>query len=82
MVLTLCAQERFHITFGHHFLEAKDPLKLNGYYFATGAYADMSQGSIGKDIVTVKVWRGVPWSAKSRTNLEMVCVPFFAALRY
>lgn len=66
-----CELERFHITFGHHFLEAKDPLKLNGYYFATGAYADMSQGSIGKDIVTVKVWRGVPWSAKSRTNLEM-----------
>ncbi|KIM75337.1 hypothetical protein PILCRDRAFT_827432 [Piloderma croceum F 1598] len=66
-----CESERFQSIFGRHFLEAKDPLTLNGYYFATGAYADMSRGNIGEDIVTVKVWRGVPWSVKDRTNLEM-----------
>lgn len=78
----LRAQERFRGIFGRHFLEAKDPLELNGYYFAAGAYADMSRGNIGKVTVTVKVWRGVPWSVKSRTDLEIVSVLFLAALRY
>lgn len=76
IALSHFAQARFQTIFSRHLLQARDPLKLSGYYFAGGAYCDMQQGTIGEEIVAVKVWRGVPWSVHDPTKLELEIVCF------